>query len=297
MERRMNRLQNLLIMIPVTLYMMRYTVIFPLIKEYGFEFQLSSFTFLCLGLSLICMAAAGYAISDYFEKFPEQIQWDKSIALYIILCLSGILLGGYVTLEVGMSKLIFLYIVVAILLWMYSAIYKRQILIGNIIIAMISAMIPLSVLLDIPPIYSFYGQFAINLNFAVFWIIGIAIFIFVTVFLYAIIKDIEEFEANIDYDWKTLPFVMGDRYTKKVIIGINTAIITMLFFVYFKFEIFFIQNSPFISFFYLISLLIIPLLYITWKVYKAVTPNDYRQAGNTIKILWLAALAYSGFFF
>ena len=243
----MNRLLNLLIMIPVTLYLMRYTVILPVLMEYDIGFQLSSFTFLCLVLSLMCMAAAGYAISDYFEKFPEQIRWHKTILLYIILCIAGILLGGYVTLEAGVSKLIFVYVIVAILLWMYSAVYKRQILTGNIIIAMLSSMIPLSVLLDIPPIFCLYGQFAVNLNFAVFWIIGITIFIFLTLFSYVIIKDLEEFESNINYDWKTLPFVMGDRYTKQVIICVNTAIIAMIFGVYFRFEMFFFNISKYYS--------------------------------------------------
>ena len=296
----MNRLQNLL-MIPVTMYLMRYTVILPVIKVYGFEFQQNNYTFFCLALSLICMSAAGYAINDYFNPSTTLSKGEgiasKKIVLYITLCASGILLGGYVVWKAGMMNLILVYVLAAAALWMYSAFYRRQILIGYIVIAMLSALVPISVLLDIQLIYSFYRQFAINFNFALFWIIGVSVFIFVTMFLYEMIKDIEEFESNINYDWKTLPFVMGDRFTKQVIIGVNAAIIAMLCLAYSKYEVFFAHVSKYLSFLYILLLLIIPLLYISWKVYKATTGDDYRRAGNIMKIVWLAGVSYSSFFF
>ena len=303
LERRINRLQNLL-MIPVTMYLIRYTVILPVIKSYGINFQLNNITFLCLSLSLICMSAAGYAISDYLDKpqnssstLPAGKEGDvRPIVTYIILCITGISLGGYVTWKTEMLNLIFVYIVVSVVLWLYSAIYKRQILTGNIIIAMLTALIPISVLLDIPPLYSFYGQFVFNLNFAVYWIIGVAVFIFLTEFLRNIIKDLEEFESDDDYDWKTLPFVMGDRFTKQTIISINTAIIAILCFVYFRYEIFLAQSSNYFSLFYFLFLLVIPLLLISWTIYKASAGADYRRAGNIMKLVMVAGVAYSGFF-
>jgi len=258
------------------------------------------------------MSAANYAISRHFDKHPnhksphnspacgnaqnKSVFLQKTIVAYFLFCAIGIFLGGYATFKAGMSNLTFVYIIVAVLLWLNSSVYRRQMLVGNIIIAIFSAMVPISVLLDIPPIYSFYGQSAFNLNFAVIWIIGIAIFIFVTMFSYEMIKDIEEFESDINYDWKTLPFVMGDRFTKKVIIGVNAAIIAMLFFVCFMFGIF-TNTYKYFSFFYIFLFLVIPLLYIIWKIYKASSGDNYRRAGAVMKLVMYVGVAYSVFSF
>jgi len=243
------------------------------------------------------MSAAGYAISDYFDKKYDPnsgAHSSKTLALYFLFCAAGISLGSYATWKAGLLNLIIVYVFVAIVLWMYSAVYKRQVLIGNIVIAMLSALVPLSVLLDIPPIYSFYS---INLNFVVFWIFCLAIFIFATMFSFDIIKDIEEFESDINYDKKTLPFVMGDRFTKQTIIAINATIIAMIFFVYFRYEMFFANISKYFSLIYILLLLVIPLIYISWKVYKATTGNDYRMASNVLKLVMWAGVVYSGLLF
>jgi 4-hydroxybenzoate polyprenyltransferase len=304
------RFPNLLI-IAFTQWMMRYAIIQPVVRMYGFELQMSGFTFFCLVLSTICTAAAGYAINDYFDvkadyiNRPDDVVVGKTISrrkamlAHIVLCVSGILLGGYVTWSAGVAKFVLIYLFVAGMLWLYSFIYKRQFLIGNIIVAFFTALVPLMPLLDIPPVYSAYHQdFAgtgINLNLAVEWILGFAGFAFLTTLSREIIKDAEDFEGDVAYGCRSLPVVLGSTCTKWVIICTNTVITGAVACIFWKY----LRYAPtgqfdYFSLIYLSVSLIVPLSWVSRLVYKTVTNNDYRKAGNVMKIIMLAGTAYSG---
>ena len=300
------RFPNLLI-IAFVQCMMRYAVILPLVRLHGVEFQLSGFTFFCMVFATMCTAAAGYAINDYFDVKTDKINRPcevvvgktitrrRTMGIHVVLSALGILLGGYVTWKAGMPELVLVYLVVAGMLWLYSTIYKKLFLIGNIIVALFTALVPMMVLLDIPPIYRIDGQYLLNqgasLNFAVFWILGVAVFAFLTTLSREIIKDAEDFEGDVAYGCRSLPIVLGDRYTKWTVIGIHTAIVTVLGFVYYGYLH---HMTNFFSFLYILFLLVIPVAFISWKVYKAATSDDYRRAGDWMKLVMLAGIAYSG---
>ena len=300
------RFPNLLL-IAFTQYVMRYAVILPLANLHGVELQLNGFTFFCIVLSTMCTAAAGYAINDYFDMKTDNINRPrkvvvgkainrhKTVMAHGILCAAGILLGGYVTWMAGIPELVLVYIMVAGLLWLYSFTYKRQFLIGNIIVALFSALVPMMALLDIPPIYQSSGAILLergaNLNFAVFWILGVAVLAFLTTLSHEIIKDAEAFEGDFTYGCRSLPIVMGDGYTKWTIIGINAIIVVMLALVY---QFFLRQLHGFFSFLYILLLLIIPIVFISWKVLKAATSDDYHRAGDWMIRVMIAGVVYSG---
>jgi len=293
-------------MIAFTQCVMRYAVILPLAQSHGVEFQLSGFTFFCLVFSTMCTAAAGYAINDYFDVKTDKINRPdkvvvgkyisrrKTMLSHIVLCATGILLGGYVTWAAGIPELVMVYIAASGILWLYSTIYKRQFLIGNVIVALSFALVPMMVLLDIPPIYSTYGQILLdkgaNLNFAMFWILGVAVFAFLTALSHEIIKDAEDFEGDVAYGYNSLPVVLGDQCTKWAIIGINVSVVAMLGIVY---GWFLRHMAGYFSFFYILLLLVVPVTLISWKVLKATTCDDYRRAGNWMKLVMLAGIAYS----
>jgi len=293
-------------MIAFTQYVMRYAVIFPLVQSHGVEFQLSGFDFFLLVFSTICTAAAGYTINDYFDvktdkiNRPGKVVVDKKISrrktvlIHIILCATGIVLGGYITWKAGIPELALVFIVVAAMLWLYSLVYKRQFLIGNIIVALFSALVPMLVLLDIPPVYRFYGRFLLeqgaDFNYAVFWISGVAVFAFLTTLSREIIQDAEDFEGDAAYGCRSLPIVMGDRFTKWTIIAINTATLVMLGLAY---GFFLRHTGGFFSFFYILLLLIAPVIFISWKVYQAATSDDYRQAARWMKRVMIAGIIYN----
>jgi len=150
------------------------------------------------------------------------------------------------------------------------------------------------VLLEIPPIYRVCGQFlleqGVNLNDAVYWISGVAVFAFLTTLSREIIQDAEDFEGDAAYGCRSLPIVLGDRYTKWTIIGINTATVVMLGLVYgFCLR----HTSGIFSFFYILLLLVAPIVFISWKVHQAATSDDYRRAARWMKWVMIAGIVYN----
>src|SRR5690348_9789169 len=111
------RVQNLLI-IAFTQYMVRWCLIFPILKARGFELQLSNINFFLLVLSTVMIAAAGYIINDYFDvnidkiNKPERMVIDKgvkrrvAIGAHTLINILAILIGLYVSYSVGAWKLI-----------------------------------------------------------------------------------------------------------------------------------------------------------------------------------------------
>ena len=73
-----------------------------------------------------------------------------------------------------------LFLLVSGLLYFYSASYKRQFLVGNIIVALLTAMVPLLVVLyEWPALYRYYTVNATSvpsLEFIFYWVGGFALF-------------------------------------------------------------------------------------------------------------------------
>ena len=287
-------------------YVMRYAVILPLVRFYGAEPHLSGFDFFCLVFATICTAAAGYVINDYFDVKTDKINRPgkvvvgraiarrKAVMTHIMLAAAGVLTGGYVTWKAGMPELALVFMFVAGMLWLYSSIYKRLFLIGNVIVALFFALVPLLTLLDIPPVYKRYGDILLekgaNLDFAAYWILGVSAFVFLTALSHQIIKDAEDFEGDAAYGCRSLPIVLGNRTTKRVIVGINAAVAVMIGAMY----LLFLKNiAGIFSLCYMLTLFA-PLAFISWKVSNANSGSDYRRAGNLMKVVMLAGIAYSG---
>ena len=123
-----------------------------------------------------------------------------------------------------------LFLVVSGLLYFYSASYKRQFLIGNIIVAILTAMVPLLVVIyEWPALYRYYTVNAVTLpefNFIFYWVGGFALFAFLTTLTREIIKDIEDFEGDIAYGRNTVPVVIGILSAK--IVSVSLMIITIV---------------------------------------------------------------------
>src|SRR5580692_10851981 len=111
------------------------------------------FLFICLSLASILIAAAGYIINDYFDlnidrvNKPDRLVVEKiikrrwTIIWHWILSGMGVLLGFYVSWKlnnwvVGLANL-----GCVALLWFYSTVFKRKLLIGNVIISLLTAWV------------------------------------------------------------------------------------------------------------------------------------------------------------
>ena len=296
------RIQNLLI-IAFTQYTVRWCLIYPLLKLSGAELQLSNFIFFLLVLSTVMIAAAGYIINDYFDinidkiNKPERLVIGKgikrrvAIGAHTLINFLAIIIGLYISILVGSWKLVFIHLFWTAGLWFYSTHFKRQFLIGNSIIALFVALVPLVVgVYDLLPVYRFYWGIAPVNNLNTIWIYigGISFFAFITTLLREIIKDIEDVDGDAKYGCKTIPIVIGTTYTKYVVILI--ILFTMVCIAFLQYKQYLAKD--WMAFIYFTLTLQIPFCFLIYKTYSAQTKKDYRIAGNTAKVIMLFGISY-----
>ena len=298
------RIQNLLI-VAATQYLMRYAIINPIISLKDFELQLSGIDFFILVLSTICLTAAGYVINDYFDtrtdlfNKPDKVVIDKEIsrrsamALHVVLNVIGVLGGIYVSYKVGHLKFSFIFVLITGILWYYSTTYKRQFLIGNLLVALLTAVVPLMVILfEIPLLNKTYGDLLIsqndNLNLILYWVLAFSFFAFITTLIREIIKDTEDFEGDNAFGRNTMPILLGVNYTKLIIIILSLGTMVSLVLVYIRK----LMGSP-LTFWYLLFGLMIPFIYLIYRIIKANSKKDYHFASLLMKGIMLTGLLYS----
>jgi 4-hydroxybenzoate polyprenyltransferase len=223
----------------------------------------------------VFITAGGYVINDYFDIKTDLINKGKVIVgtkiprrqammWHNIFNITGVSIGFYISWKAGYFMLGSLFLIVSGLLYFYSSSYKRQFLIGNIIVAILSAMVPLLVVFyEWPALYRYYTLNAIALpeiNFIFFWVGGFALFGFMTTLTREIIKDIEDFEGDAAYGRNTVPVVLGVLSAKVVSVSLIIITIALLYLTWY----FFINDT--LTLIYLSVAITLPLIYVFYKV-------------------------------
>jgi 4-hydroxybenzoate polyprenyltransferase len=307
------RWQNLLI-VALTMVLMRYAVIAPLISKISVTIRNASvgpeammlqsgwFDFLMLVIATVCITAAGYVINDYFDIKTDLINRGKVIVgtkiprrhammWHNLLNIVGVACGFYISWKAGYFWLGILFLIVSGLLYFYSASYKRQFLIGNIIVAVLTAMVPLLVVIyEWPALYRFYVVNSVSVpdfNFIFYWVGGFAIFAFLTTLTREIIKDIEDFEGDAAYGRNTVPVVIGILSARIVSVCLVIITVALLYLTWY----FFINDA--ITLIYISSLIVLPLLYVVFRVISSKNRQQFHSASSIMKVVMLTGILYS----
>lgn len=183
------------------------------------------------------------------------------------------------------------------LLWFYSTSLKRQFLIGNIVIALLSGLVPILVLLfELPGVHRIVAEtYPILIEKKVFSLepilyIGLAyaLFAFLVSLLREMIKDTEDYEGDLTYGCRTVPIVLGIAPTKWIMAGTAFAIMLMLGWIQWGMA----QSTDWLSFGYLLVLVQLPLAAIVWLTLKAAGKRDWRRLSMLIKVVMIASISY-----
>ena len=298
------RIQNLLI-VAATQYLMRFAVIAPILSINDFALQMTEFEFFILVLSTICLTAAGYVINDYFDtktdnlNRPETVIVGKSIkrrsamTLHLIFNLVGVIGGFYVSYKIGLYQLGIIFLIASGILWYYSTSYKRQFLIGNVLVAFLTGLVPFMVILfEMPELNKAYKDILIEngmtFNHVFFWVTGFAFFAFMTTLSREIIKDTEDFEGDSAYGRNTVPIMLGIQWTKIIIITLTAITIVSISIIYFYY-----LTGSLLTLLYISFMVVLPLLFLIYKIVKADKKADYHFASVLMKLIMLTGILYS----
>ena len=263
--------------------------------------QFPWYDFVILVAATVLITAGGYVINDYFDIKTDLINRGKVIVgtkiprrkammWHSVLNIMGVIAGFYISWRAGYFWFGTLFLIVSGLLYFYSASYKRQFLIGNLIISILTAMVPLLVVLfEWSALYQYYSVNAIRvpeINFLFYWVGGFALFAFLTTLTREIIKDIEDFEGDMTFGRNTIPVIIGIPASKIVAAGISLITIVLLYLVWHLF-----LNDK-ITLIYISSAILIPFLYVLYRLTVRSNKKQMHSASNIMKIIMLAGVLY-----
>lgn len=302
------RLPNLFFIVLIQCLMAR-AVAMPVLKNFSLEAEIiPTFWLVILVLATVFIAAGGYVINDYFDvkidriNHPQKvlitntIEKSQAMFFYQVLTTVGVLLGVWVSVFSKSFTLGFIFVVVPGLLWFYSASYKRQFLVGNIMIAFCAALVPISVaILQSAFLTLKYGEFlkeTIVLPTIYSWICGFAIFAFLLTFLREVIKDMQDEYGDREMECRTMVIKLGEKRTKIFLYAFVAFILFLLGWVVF-FKIPF-QNT--VTERYFLFGILLPLIILVYLLAKAKNSSDYKVASNLTKFVMLIGTFYSVIF-
>lgn len=319
------RLPNLLI-IALTQYVVRYAILYPFFIISSVELRMSNLDFFLLSLSIVMIAAAGYIINDYFDtkidrvNRPDEIIVGKHIkrrvamGAHVVINVIALFLAAYVAYKVGNLKLVTIQIIEVVLLWYYSTTFKNKVLLGNVVVAILSALVPLVVgLYEIILQYNYIDETGNTLIFYLeegtsfddvsyilsqifdktfVWILGFSFFAFLSTMVREIVKDIEDYDGDKKYLSNTLPVVHGKEKAKRIAQAILLLMMVLLGYLQYQ-QVMSNDNTSFIYFLFALQ---IPMGYLVYKLHLANEKADYSKLSRNTKLIMLSGILYAMLF-
>jgi 4-hydroxybenzoate polyprenyltransferase len=261
--------------------------------------------FFSLVLGLVCIAAAGYIINDYFDynidqiNKPEKVVVNRIISrrwtifLHMFLSLLGLYLTTYALPINQYWHIVLGNLIVIIALWVYSTTFKKKLLIGNVIISLLTAWVIIELFFSKYPLDGSLIGTDQHQRVRFFRLMVLyASFAFVISLIREVIKDMEDVSGDQKYGCTTMPIAWGINATKVFVAVWIIVLIAALVIL----QLYVLGMGWWISALYCIFLIVLPLLLVLQKLYKAEKPADYHQLSTLVKLIMFTGIL-SMFFF
>ena len=329
---RLTRPANLLI-ISATMVLMRYGVIggnlerglhqlvaevggverADLILPPGFGPQMPLVHFILLVLSTVLIAAGGNIINDYFDTRIDRINKPDGVIVgrtvkrrvamtgHAVLSGLGLLLGVFVAWRTGLLQWAAIPAFAIGALWTYSTTFKRRLIMGNGLVAVLTALVPLTVgLYELPLLQRAFAepwivglpngdQYRMVPVFRElwYWILGFSLFAFLSTLVRELQKDMADVKGDAAEGCRTIPIVWGMKWARLLTMSYIGAIILLLLFLRWR-----ILNDA-ITYWYVGIAVIGPLLLSAGFTYQAQSRKEHIRAGAIMKVAMVMAVGYA----
>ena len=233
--------------------------------------------FSLLVIAVCCLVSAAYVINDYFDTKADRISGNRpvivgktisrraAIILHSILNVVAVGIAYYLAREAHHAEI---FLIISLVLWFYSSRIKKRFIWGNIVVAILAGLIPLTVIaFEIPLLSDVYSDVVLKTHvsfaYVFYWTACFSYFLFINMLIYEINKDIYSINGDQADGIVTLPVKFGIPTTRKVIIGLITIAITSLI----LFLLFGFTRTPIVWIYFVVAL-IIPYLFYGYAVLK-----------------------------
>ncbi len=293
-----------LLLVALFQIVMFYFVITPFLRSYGVEPVIHTLDIVNLVLASVFIAAGGFVINDYFDLRIDQINrpvtrvvgrtLDKHTAmtLYIVLTVIGIGFSIMLCWHARSFNYAMVMLFIAGILWFYSSSYKRMLVLGNVIVALLMALVPMMVALFQNRFMELEYNISPDLDFLTsrcyLMMGGFALLSFMWTFMIEVVKDIATVAGDRELECHSFPVVFGIDVTKIILyvwITLMWVGIGVLIYVYPE-----LQATSTLRFY--ICGMVIPCLSLYYIIAKAQNVGDYRLICKYILVLFAISVAY-----
>ena len=261
--------------------------------------------FWLLVIASVLIAAAGYIINDYFDLNIDQVNKPDKVVVSVIINRRWVifwhmflsLLGLFFTVT-ALPMLQYWHLVIAnlasiVLLWLYSTNLKRQLLVGNILISLLTAWTIGILYFSKYPfnISKFFNANAHEVRFFRLTIVYMS-FAFIISLIREVIKDMEDVEGDRKYGCRTMPIVWGMN-ASKVFVAVWIIVLVAALLIL---QIYVLQFGWWMSALYCLVFIVAPLIWILLKLFKARQAADFHRLSTAVKLVMLTGILSMLFF-
>ncbi|MCX6265388.1 MAG: geranylgeranylglycerol-phosphate geranylgeranyltransferase [Bacteroidetes bacterium] len=257
-------------------------------------------------LASVLIAAAGYIINDYFDLNIDQINKPNRVivnnavsrrwAIFWHLVLS--LLGLFFTV-LALPPSLYWYLILAnlfsiLLLWLYSTNFKKQLLIGNVIISILTSWVILILFFSKSPLSVDNIITADHKEIRLFRLTMLyAGFAFIISLVREVLKDMEDRIGDARYGCKTMPIVWG-LPASKVFVAVWIIVLTGTLVIL---QLYVLAYGWWLSIVYCLLAIIAPLLIVLSKLTAANTQQDFHLLSRYVKAIMFTGILSMLFFY
>jgi len=259
--------------------------------------------FLLLSLSTVLIAASGYIINDYFDvridaiNKPDDMVLGKiiprriAIIVHFLLNIIAFAMAGLVAYRAHNLFLISVQISCTILLWYYSTMFKREFIIGNVVVSLLTALTILTLVIYEPTMGEIAGLNVFRLkghdSSLPFWVLMVyAWFAFMLNWIREIVKDMEDFAGDAQDGCKTMPIVKGLKYSTHFITVLTVLVFAPL--VFSGIELW-THNHVLFSV-YVFMMLVLPVVAWLVHLHRSTGARHYMLSTRGLKLIMLMGI-------
>lgn len=237
--------------------------------------------FWAVGIAIVWIAAGGYWINDVYDFKIDKINKPERTIINAFLSVKKVLsvywfmhILLFLAVVLVTKKLTIILIGASILLFLYAAWLKRTSLVGNMLVAFMTAL----VLMMAGFIYTF--------NLPLIWA---AIFAFEINLVREIVKDIEDIEGDLRFQLKTLPIQAGVQTARLIVFIIYILFVLST---WLPLILQWIEHKETSYYYLLCSLFLvqIPSIFLLRHLSTCKNSADYAQHSQYVKYLMLAGM-------
>ncbi|MBP9153004.1 MAG: geranylgeranylglycerol-phosphate geranylgeranyltransferase [Flavobacteriales bacterium] len=290
---RLARWPNLL-MIGLIFLLAKTQLIDPVSELSGVISCISNLHWLLLALATMLIAASGNVVNDIFDQNidfhnkPERIIVGNTISeakawnYYYGLGSVGLGLGMFLCWDLGNLSNSLIFMLSAGGLYFYSYSYKRQFLIGNLVVAFLAGLVPFL------PLY-FQMMCTPNMWMELPWapvLVALGFFSFLTTLIREMIKDMEDLKGDQLLKCTTIPIVLGVKGAKAIVILLLMFLMSAIV----SLQTAWIHDKDWLMFSYFLIVVQLPAASTIFLVMRGKTPKDFHLASTLTKVLMLGGI-------